>query len=280
MDGRPGRSGAVRPAQRCTRYRRARSGPANADAEISANKTVSSDITLLDQHGSEVLLGETLMVPIANSMVYLRPLYVVADDEPPAAAAVRGRRARQERADRHVAASVLSDLLNTTVVAAVGVGRVLDRHGAGGGGGNPGPGADRLHQRAGRPEGGQPGAVPDGHQADAAGDRPGARRDRRDDEHGATTTTTTVPPVKGGKTIEEDQDGDDHHATTHGAGVHDDHHVDADQHRAQERVDHDVDDAGLGGRRAETEAAECRVRRAAAARPPAPPGCGQGRRVP
>ena len=57
-------------------------GPANADAEISANKTVSSDITLLDQHGSEVLLGETLMVPIANSMVYLRPLYASPTTNP------------------------------------------------------------------------------------------------------------------------------------------------------------------------------------------------------
>jgi hypothetical protein len=57
-------------------------GPANADAEISANNTVSSDISLLDQHGSQVLLGETLMVPIANSMVYLRPLYVAATTNP------------------------------------------------------------------------------------------------------------------------------------------------------------------------------------------------------
>ena len=53
-------------------------GPANADAQISSNAQVSSDISLLDQHGSEVLLGETLMVPVANSMVYIRPLYVAA----------------------------------------------------------------------------------------------------------------------------------------------------------------------------------------------------------
>ena len=32
------------------------------------------DITLLDQHGSEVLLGNTLMVPVGQSIVYLRPL--------------------------------------------------------------------------------------------------------------------------------------------------------------------------------------------------------------
>ncbi len=53
-------------------------GPANADASIGQNPTVSKDITLLDQHGSEVLLGNTLMVPIGQSIVYLRPLYVAS----------------------------------------------------------------------------------------------------------------------------------------------------------------------------------------------------------
>ncbi|HEY1445832.1 MAG TPA: UPF0182 family protein [Acidimicrobiales bacterium] len=57
-------------------------GPANADAEIQADNNVSSAITLLNQHGSQVLLGETLMVPIANSMVYIRPLYVAASTNP------------------------------------------------------------------------------------------------------------------------------------------------------------------------------------------------------
>ncbi len=78
-------------------------GPANADAEISANATVSKDISLLDQKGSEVLLGETLMVPIANSMVYLRPLYVSPTTNPqPQLQYVVGRPG-QGRADRHVA---------------------------------------------------------------------------------------------------------------------------------------------------------------------------------
>jgi hypothetical protein len=51
-------------------------GPANADAQISGTSAVSQQITLLDKGGSQVLLGETLMVPIADSMVYIRPLYV------------------------------------------------------------------------------------------------------------------------------------------------------------------------------------------------------------
>ena len=57
-------------------------GPANADAEIVADNTVSKDISLLDRNGSEVLLGNTLMVPIGQSMIYLRPLYVAATSNP------------------------------------------------------------------------------------------------------------------------------------------------------------------------------------------------------
>ncbi len=90
-------------------------GPANADAEISANKTVSSDITLLDQHGSEVLLGETLMVPIADSMVYLRPLYSSPTTNPqPQLQYVVGVLGKNVKVDSSFA-SVLSDLLGTTV---------------------------------------------------------------------------------------------------------------------------------------------------------------------
>ncbi len=90
-------------------------GPANADAEISANKTVSSDITLLDQHGSEVLLGETLMVPIANSMVYLRPLYASPTTNPqPQLQYVVGVLGKSVQIDTSLSA-VLSDLLQTTV---------------------------------------------------------------------------------------------------------------------------------------------------------------------
>ena len=91
------------------------SGPANADAEISANKTVSSDISLLDQHGSEVLLGETLMVPIGNAMVYLRPLYVSPTTNPqPQLQYVVAVLGKQVQIDTSLTA-VLGDLLQTTV---------------------------------------------------------------------------------------------------------------------------------------------------------------------
>jgi uncharacterized membrane protein (UPF0182 family) len=53
-------------------------GPAQANSEIQANAKVSQQITLLDQHGSQVLLGNILMVPIGQSMLYVRPLYVTS----------------------------------------------------------------------------------------------------------------------------------------------------------------------------------------------------------
>ena len=120
------RPGALRPARPLRDARRGRTGPANADAEISANKTVSSDITLLDQHGSEVLLGETLMVPIGNSMVYLRPLYVSPTTNPqPQLQYVVAVLGKNVQIDTSLSA-VLSDLLADDRVAAVGIGRVLD----------------------------------------------------------------------------------------------------------------------------------------------------------
>jgi hypothetical protein len=90
-------------------------GPANADAEISGDPTVSSQISLLDQHGSEVLLGETLMVPIADSMVYLRPMYVSPTTNPqPQLVDVIAVLGKKVKIDTSLSA-VLSDLLQTTV---------------------------------------------------------------------------------------------------------------------------------------------------------------------
>lgn len=51
-------------------------GPALIDARIASDTTISSTISLLDQHGSNVLLGHVEMVPVGQSMLYFRPLYV------------------------------------------------------------------------------------------------------------------------------------------------------------------------------------------------------------
>ena len=57
-------------------------GPVQADSEIQQNANVSSTITLLDQHGSSVLLGNNLMVPLDQSILYIRPLYVTSSSNP------------------------------------------------------------------------------------------------------------------------------------------------------------------------------------------------------
>ncbi len=57
-------------------------GPVLADSSIQAAPQVSQLITLLDQHGSQVLLGNILTVPIENSVLYIRPLYVTSSSNP------------------------------------------------------------------------------------------------------------------------------------------------------------------------------------------------------
>ena len=57
-------------------------GPVQADSEIQQNTTAAQTITLLDQHGSSVLLGNNLMVPLDQSVLYIRPLYVTSTSNP------------------------------------------------------------------------------------------------------------------------------------------------------------------------------------------------------
>ena len=57
-------------------------GPVQADSEIQQNAIVSSITTPLDQHGSTVLLGNTMMVPLNKSILYIRPMYVTSSSNP------------------------------------------------------------------------------------------------------------------------------------------------------------------------------------------------------
>ncbi len=57
-------------------------GPALVDSIISQNATVSKNITLLNQNGSNVLLGQVYMIPIGQAMIYVRPLYVASSRNP------------------------------------------------------------------------------------------------------------------------------------------------------------------------------------------------------
>jgi uncharacterized membrane protein (UPF0182 family) len=51
-------------------------GPALIDARISSTPAISKAISLLNTNGSSVILGNVLMVPLGQSMLYVRPLYV------------------------------------------------------------------------------------------------------------------------------------------------------------------------------------------------------------
>lgn len=51
-------------------------GPALIDARIGAATQISQQISLLNQQGSQVILGNVVMIPIEQSILYIRPLYV------------------------------------------------------------------------------------------------------------------------------------------------------------------------------------------------------------
>ncbi len=55
-------------------------GPALIDSRINANSTISKELSLLDTRGSQVLKGNVLVLPIENSILYIRPLYVQSED--------------------------------------------------------------------------------------------------------------------------------------------------------------------------------------------------------
>ena len=51
-------------------------GPSLVAARIDATQSISRQISLLNQNGSSVELGNVLMIPIADSLLYIQPLYV------------------------------------------------------------------------------------------------------------------------------------------------------------------------------------------------------------
>ena len=54
-------------------------GPLQFDNNINTNPQISSEISLLGQHGSTVTLGNVIILPFNNdSFLYIRPLYVTA----------------------------------------------------------------------------------------------------------------------------------------------------------------------------------------------------------
>ena len=53
-------------------------GPMQIEARINQDPTISSQLTLWNQQGSQVIRGNLLVVPIADSLLYIEPLYLQA----------------------------------------------------------------------------------------------------------------------------------------------------------------------------------------------------------
>ncbi|MEL7208263.1 MAG: UPF0182 family protein, partial [Actinomycetota bacterium] len=58
-------------------------GPAIVDSNIQSTEEIAQRISLLNQQGSNVTLGNLLLVPIEESILYVRPLYVEAEGDTP-----------------------------------------------------------------------------------------------------------------------------------------------------------------------------------------------------
>lgn len=53
-------------------------GPAQIESRIDNDAEISKNLTLWKQHGSEVLRGNLLVIPIDGSLLYIEPLFLVA----------------------------------------------------------------------------------------------------------------------------------------------------------------------------------------------------------
>jgi uncharacterized protein len=51
-------------------------GPLQVDNEINRTQQISQAITLLNQQGSRVIKGSLQLIPVGNSIIYVRPIYV------------------------------------------------------------------------------------------------------------------------------------------------------------------------------------------------------------
>lgn len=54
-------------------------GPAQVDALIDQNPEISEQITLWDQHGSKVMRGRMVILPMGKSVLYVQPIYMASE---------------------------------------------------------------------------------------------------------------------------------------------------------------------------------------------------------
>ncbi|MFH1562946.1 MAG: UPF0182 family protein [Nitrospirota bacterium] len=55
-------------------------GPTQIEARINQDAEISQQLSLWDQHGSNVHRGSLLVIPVENSLLYVQPLYLVAQE--------------------------------------------------------------------------------------------------------------------------------------------------------------------------------------------------------
>lgn len=55
-------------------------GPMQIAARINQDQTISKDLTLWNQQGSQVLRGQTLVLPVENTFLYIEPIYIQATE--------------------------------------------------------------------------------------------------------------------------------------------------------------------------------------------------------
>jgi uncharacterized membrane protein (UPF0182 family) len=55
-------------------------GPATVAAELNSNPDIAPVITLLDQRGSRVILGQLQVIPVGEGLVWVQPLFVRPDE--------------------------------------------------------------------------------------------------------------------------------------------------------------------------------------------------------
>src|SRR5262249_29181078 len=53
-------------------------GPMNVSAYINQDQNISKALTLWNQQGSRVLRGQILVLPVANTFLYVNPIYIQA----------------------------------------------------------------------------------------------------------------------------------------------------------------------------------------------------------
>src|SRR5204862_557657 len=55
-------------------------GPMQIAARINQDQNISKDLSLWNQQGSQVLRGQTLVLPVENTFLYVEPIYIQATE--------------------------------------------------------------------------------------------------------------------------------------------------------------------------------------------------------